>query len=205
MRRSMSLALVSALALGVVAGPAAANPLRSKRSLVFLGMVSAVSVDADPATQDTLTFSLLKGNRHAGRYQEAHPGDVTVAMNDETFHKGPTDYRVGDGVKVRARMAPDGSGLVARSVRLVLHSYHGTLEAYDPVLGTATVLVDHAGRVAAAYLAAHGNPSSLAFVFAPGSGDPMLVAGDVVVVKARPTADGLGLEALKISSEDEPG
>lgn len=212
MRKTMLVTLAGALALSL-ALPASANEggaggTKSKRAYVFLGSVTAVSMDADPATPDTLTFSMLKGNKHARRYVEAFPGDVTVSLTEYTHFYGggysaAHDFRVGDGVKVKARKMADGS-LVAKKARIVPLAFMGTLVSLDAT--TATLTVSKANFVGWKYLESHpGSPVSFRLTATThvGEGEDAPVVGAPVMVKARPTVDGTGLEALKIAGASE--
>lgn len=212
MRRLLVLTLAAAVAavpvVSVSAGPGK-KAGKYKRSMVFLGLVTAVSADEDPETMDSLTFSMIKGNKHARNYVEDNPGDVTVMIGDATRMRGLgstdfslSDFLVGDGVKVKARMNQEGD-LMARKVRLKLHRYAGVLDSYDATLMEGAVAVSKANRVGNAYLASLGDPPLLPLVVTPethverdGGGDPQ--TGDSVHLRGRPTEDGTGVAALRL-------
>jgi hypothetical protein len=238
MRKLVGIALGGVVALSMVAGPASAGHFAksgkshsgksakihspkppkvksgssksAKKSLLFLGLVTSLTQDLDPITQDTLTFTSLKGNRHARDYLALHPGDVTVVLPADVKYKGVGaflgSFRMGDGVKVKARevLSSLGTSLVAHKVSLKLHAYEGTLLSLDAL--SATLMVTEANQVGSAWLAAHANPSPLGFVVTPttklGDEDDTPIVGVLAKIKARPTVLGTSLEALKIKAED---
>lgn len=219
MKRVLATGVAALLALGLIAPAASAarhhghsghSGHQNRRALVFLGALTATSVDSDPSTPDTFTFHMFSGNRAARRWQEAHAGDITVAVTDGTRFRGPlglgrhaADYRVGDGVRLMARLVGDGLG--ARAVRLMLQGYQGTLTAFDRTAGTASVDWSHANKLAQYWLAGHGSPDPVSAVLTAdsritreGGGDP--IVGDDAKMAARPTADGSGLEAVVLNT-----
>jgi hypothetical protein len=116
MRKLLVSLFTGALILGVGAQPASAHEggggrERAKRAYEFLGVVTAVTADDDPATPDTMSFSVLRANSAGRRWASAHPGDVVVSLTRRTRFGGEYDglgetagdYRVGDGVRVSAR------------------------------------------------------------------------------------------------------
>lgn len=190
--RSVPCALVLALALGVPAG-AAENAAHR-----FLGVITAVSIDADPATADSLTFRVLRSNDLGDRWVETHPGDVTVSVTPET--DATTGLRLGDGVRVLARKA--GGGLEAIRVRLRTQRYHGTIVSFT---GTSVTLDwDRANLLGEDWLAHNGSPATVTAAITPstavtreGGGTP--VAGDQAELRARPASGG-GLEATRLEA-----
>lgn len=201
MRRTIGTALAALLVLGLVAAPAAAKRGGGGRTVNLLGTLTGVFSDA-------LMVDVEKANRPGRRYLQDNPGDAMVMLSDRTRFRGPMrlvddaeDLRVGDGVRVKARLR-DGL-LVARRVELRLHAFEGTLEAFDGASATLAVL--EANRIGDAYLESMGNPASVTAAVTPGTkiereggGDPQV--GDAAELVARPAADGSGLEAVKLET-----
>lgn len=174
----------------------------------LFGVVTALAVDDDPSTDDSLTLMVLKANGPGRRFLESHPGDPVVGLTERTRFRGPhrlgaaaSDYRVGDGVRIKATVADDA--LEGRRVGLLLQAYHGTVSAFDG----ASVSLDwtEANKVAQAWLAANGDPATVVAAITSETkveGDPQ--PGSEAEMQARPTADGTGLEAVALEASAAP-
>ena len=111
MRRFLAILLTTLLAVGV-AGPAMGKggdkgPKGHGKKVHLTGLVTAVGIDEDPATDDTLTVSILKTNEHGmllagpdegeddGDTDEADDGDLDEC-DDEADDSGDADSEDAD-------------------------------------------------------------------------------------------------------------
>ena len=120
MRRVIGTALVATLALGLAAAPAEAKR-GERRTVNIIGTLTGVLSDA-------LMVDVEKANAPGRRYLNGNPGDAMVILADRTRFRGPMglvsdagDFRVGDGVRVKARLR-EGM-LLARRLELRLHAF----------------------------------------------------------------------------------
>jgi len=141
MRRVIGTTLAAMLALGLAAAPAGAKPGRGgeRQTVNLMGTLTGVLSDA-------FMVDVEKANGPGRRYLRDNPGDAMVALGDHTRFHGPRrlvdgadDFRVGDGVRVKARLA--GGVLVARRVELKLRGFEGPPDAE----------AGHAGGIARTY------------------------------------------------------